>query len=219
MPKVSDDYLQNKKKLIVDAAYNLCLRKTVSTVTMQDIINETGFSQGGIYRFYHDIDEIFHDMLIDMRSRVSIKKQVDQIFLESENLPQNQITTKIFDMLADFMTKELMGIEKVDFELSILAMNAPKRIDKITSNISEIGHMEYLSMRTAEFFSKKMDSGELSAKVSKEELLSYIASAYSGIQMCCIVNNCYKHGPLQELYQPKIQLKTLAKTVNYLLGL
>ena len=54
MPKVSEEYIINKKKRIIDAAYALCLKKTVSTVTMQDIIDETGLSQGGIYRFYKD---------------------------------------------------------------------------------------------------------------------------------------------------------------------
>lgn len=46
MPKVTEEYIENKKKKIINAAYSLCLRKTVSTVTMQDIINETGLSQG-----------------------------------------------------------------------------------------------------------------------------------------------------------------------------
>ena len=65
MPKVSPEYIASKKRLITDAAYQLCLEKTVSTVTMQDIINRTGLSQGGIYRFYRDIDEIFADMLME----------------------------------------------------------------------------------------------------------------------------------------------------------
>ena len=54
MPKVTEEYIIKKKKMITDTAYELCLEKTVSTVTMQDIINRTGLSQGGIYRFYHD---------------------------------------------------------------------------------------------------------------------------------------------------------------------
>lgn len=218
MPKVTEEYLKNKKKQITDAAYSLCIEKTVSTVTMQDIINKTGFSQGGIYRFYHDIDEIFRDMLIDMRSRVSIKEKVDEIFTHADEVPPSQVTNEIFEVLADFMTEELMGIEKVDFELSVLAMNAPGRVEKILSGIPGVGNMEYLMIKTTEFFKEKMEKGELKAKVSGEELVSYISSAYSGIQMCCIVHNCYRNGPFGELYQPKVQLKTLAKTVNYLLG-
>ena len=63
MPKVTEEYIQNKKQKIIDSAYGLCLQKTLSTVTMQDIIDATGFSQGGIYRFYKDIDEIFLPLL------------------------------------------------------------------------------------------------------------------------------------------------------------
>ena len=218
MPKVSEEYILNKKKMITDAAYELCLEKTVSTVTMQDIINRTGLSQGGIYRFYHDIDEIFADMLVAMRERVNIKPRVDEIFEQADRIAPGELTNQVFEMLAEFMTAELMGIEKVDFELSVLAMNAPERVEKILIGAKGVGNMEYIMNRTSEFFKQKMQSGELKARVSSMELLTYISSAYSGIQMCCIVNNCYRKGPMSGFYQPKMQLRTLAKTVNYLLG-
>lgn len=219
MPKVTEEYIANKKNLIIGAAYELCIEKTVSTVTMQDIINRTGLSQGGIYRFYHDIDEIFADMLVEMRKRVSIKDKVDEIFARADELSAKEITTHIFDMLADFMSDELMGIEKIDFELSVLAMNAPHRIEKILAGAHGVGHMEYIMSRTSDYFKQKLQKGEIQAKVSETELLTYISSAYSGIQMCCIVNNCYRKGPMAEYYQPKMLLQTMAKTVNYLLGI
>lgn len=219
MPKVTEEYITKKKKLIIDTAYDLCLEKTVSTVTMQDIIKRTGLSQGGIYRFYHDIDEIFSDMLAKMRSSVDIKEKVDAIFAEADNVSAREITTNIFDMLANFMEEELMGILKIDFEMSVLAMNAPNRVEKILQGVEGIGHMEYLMIRTGEFFKQKLESGQMRAKVSEVELMTYIASAYSGIQMNCIVNHCYKNGPMEQLYQPKPLLQTMTKTVNYLLGI
>ena len=132
MPKVTEEYIVNKKKRITDVAYELCLEKTVSTVTMQDIIDRTGFSQGGIYRFYKDIDDIFSDMIRQMRERVSIKEKIDEILGQKEILTPQGITDRLFAMLADFMESELMGIEKIDFELSVLAMNMPDRIEKIS---------------------------------------------------------------------------------------
>lgn len=218
MPKVTKEYIENKKKQIIDAAYFLCLEKTVSTVTMQDIINKTGFSQGGIYRFYHDIDEIFKDMFMELRNRVSIKEKTDEIFAHAKEMSAAEVINQIFSMLADFMEEELMGIEKVDFEFSVLAMNAPERVEKILSGIPGVGNLEYLTMKTSAFFKEKMESGELKPRVNMEELLSYISSAYSGIQMCCIVNHCYKNLPFGENVRPKNQLNTLAKTVNYLMG-
>lgn len=41
----------------------------MSTITMQDIIDKTGFGQGGIYRFYNDIDEIF-----SLEDRLSVRE-------------------------------------------------------------------------------------------------------------------------------------------------
>ena len=220
MPKVSEEYIINKKKRIIDAAYTLCLKKTVSTVTMQDIIDETGLSQGGIYRFYKDIDAIFSDMIKTLRERESIKEKVDEILAQKDTLSAMEITNRLFDMLAQFMTKELMGIEKIDFELSVLAMNAPERVDKIMKGIPGVGNMEYLTMRTMEYFTSQIQCGRLHPRVSAEELFSFISSAYSGIQMTCIVNNCYQRegNPLAALHRPEIQLKMLAKTVNYLIG-
>lgn len=220
MPKVTEEYIQNKKNMIIDATYALCLKKTVSTVTMQDIINETGFSQGGIYRFYKDIDEIFSDMILHLREKEDIKEKTDEILLKADELPAREITDLLFDMLADFMKRELMGISKIDFELSVLAMNNPERVDKILKNIPGAGNMEYLTMRTMEYFTKQVSLGRIRPRVRVEELLSYIASAYTGIQTECIVNNCYRHegNPFADLFQPEIQLKTLAKTVNYLIG-
>ncbi len=213
MPKVTEEYIINKKKMITDAAYELCLQKTVSTVTMQDIIDRTGLSQGGIYRFYKDIDEIFADMIRQMRERVSIKGKIDEILGQKDFLPPQEITNRLFEMLSEFMERELMGIEKIDFELSVLAMNMPNRVEKIMGSIPEEGNMEYLTMRTMEYFKEQVERGRLYPKVSAEELLAFISSAYGGIQMTCIVNNCYQHerNPLAALYQPRIQLMTLAR--------
>ena len=63
MPKVSEEYYKNKRKEIVDAAYRVCTRKPITSVEMKDIIEETGFSHGVIYRYYKDLDEVLKDLL------------------------------------------------------------------------------------------------------------------------------------------------------------
>lgn len=76
---------------------------------MQDIIDATGLSQGGIYRFYKDIDEIFRDMLIDNRKRVNIRFEVDEAFKDAETREVKEVLHGVFELLGDFMTAELMG--------------------------------------------------------------------------------------------------------------
>lgn len=219
MPKVTEEYIKNKKKMIVRAAYDLCIQKTVSTVTMQDIIDATGFSQGGIYRFYKDIDEIFKDMLVDNRQRVTIKPQLDEIFADAESEDVKSVLHKVFELLADFMTSELMGIVKINFELSVLSMNAPLRVEKILGEIEGTGNFEYLFMLVSQYLQQCIMSGVVMPKISNEELLTYLSTTYNGIEMSCIINHCYKKLPLMEWYVPKTQLKTLETTLYYLLGL
>lgn len=219
MPKVTEEYIKNKKNMIVRTAYDLCLRKTVSTVTMQDIIDATGLSQGGIYRFYKDIDEIFRDMLIDNRERATIKHQLDEIFAHTESEDIKSVLHKVFELLADFMTNELMGIVKINFELSVLSMNAPLRVEKILGEIEGTGNFEYLFMRISQYLKQNIMSGTITPKIGTEELLTYLTTTYNGIEMSCIINHCYKKLPLMEWYVPKTQLKTLETTLYYLLGL
>ncbi len=219
MPKVTEEYIQNKKSKIVQVAYDLCLKKTVSTVTMQDIIDATGFSQGGIYRFYKDIDEIFRDMLVYNRQKVTIKPQLDEIFDEAENADIKATLHKVFELVTNFMTQELMGIVKINFELSVLSMNAPMRVEKILGQIEGTGNFEYLFMRISQYITQQIASGKAVPKISIEEILTYLATTYNGIEMSCIINHCYKKLPLMEWYVPKTQLKTLEVTLYYLLGL
>ena len=219
MPKVTEEYILNKKKLITDAAYELCLEKTVSTVTMQDIINRTGLSQGGIYRFYKDIDEIFGDMLADMRGKFTIKDELDAILAKADKFSAGEVVDLIFDMLADNMEKELMGVQKVDFEMSVLAMNSPERVDKILAGAKGIGNKEYLMYRASEFFGPKLEEGNFTPLIEPAEILAYISSSYTGIQTACIVQHCYHKVPVDEMFQPRRRFEVLAGTVKYLMGL
>ena len=68
MPKVSEEYYEKKRREIIDAAYRVCVRKPISSVEMKDIIAETGFSHGAIYRYYKDLDEVLHDLVITVNS-------------------------------------------------------------------------------------------------------------------------------------------------------
>ena len=161
MPKVTEEYIQNKKRQITDTAYQLCLQKTLSTVTMQDIIDATGFSQGGIYRFYKDIDEIFQDMLRNNRRDVNIMAQVDDIFANTIGVPIQSVLHRVFDLLGDFMTKELMGIVKINFELSVLSMNAPLRAEKILKDIEGTGNFEYLLQHITNYLKQHIADGSI----------------------------------------------------------
>ena len=73
MPKVTPEYYEKKKAMIVEAAYQVCLRKPVEAVTITDVIAETGMSMGAIYRYYEGLDEILADMVKKLRKDYTYK--------------------------------------------------------------------------------------------------------------------------------------------------
>lgn len=58
MPKVNLSYYEERKKYIIDCAMKVLSGKSLEQINMRDIIRETGFSQGTIYNYYKNIDEI-----------------------------------------------------------------------------------------------------------------------------------------------------------------
>lgn len=68
MPRVSDDYYDKKRKEIIDAAYRVCIRKPITSVVMKDVIAETGFSHGVVYKYYKDLDDILCDLVSSINS-------------------------------------------------------------------------------------------------------------------------------------------------------
>ena len=78
MPKVSDEYFEQKRKEIVDADYRVCMKKPITSVEMKDIIAETCFSHGVIYRYYSELDEVLQDLVI----RINRSNRIDERLME-----------------------------------------------------------------------------------------------------------------------------------------
>ena len=186
-------------------------------VTMTDIINETGMAQGGIYRYFEDIDDIFRAMILDMRESYSITDETDRIFSNAENMTVGQITDMICDMLADRMEEQLMDIQKINFDLSVLAINEPERTAKILGNIKSEGNLEHLTNLTGQMLGKAAAEGKFRPLVPVEDIVRFIAASYSGIQMNCIIGACYQSSPMGEC-RPRPLFNTLAQTIKLLLG-
>ncbi len=218
MPKVSEEYFIQKKQAITDAAYQVCLKKPVSTVTMMDIIKETGLSQGGIYRFYPDLDAILQDMILKLRQNFNIISETDQIFAECKDLSPTEFSEKICMMLADRMEQSLMNVQKINFDLSVLAINEPERVRKILGGIQEEGNMEHLTKCTVQLISQKIAEDNYRPRIPLEDIMQYISCMYGGIERNCIVSHCYSYGPMSVSYSPRPLFQTLAKTIAYLLG-
>jgi len=58
MPRVSQSYLDARRRQIMDAAVTCFAREGFHRATMQDIVAETGLSAGAIYRYFRSKEDI-----------------------------------------------------------------------------------------------------------------------------------------------------------------
>ena len=123
---------------------------------------------------------------------------------------------QICDLLADRMEEQLMDIQKINFDLSVLAINDPARTAKILGGITGEGNLEHLTRRTTELMMKASAEGRFNPSVPPEDIMKFISSAYSGIQMNCIISACYSKSPMGG-YEPRALFRTLARTIRLLI--
>lgn len=218
MPKVSEEYFEKKKQFIVDAAYKVCLRKPVEMITMTDVIEETGLSQGGIYRFYKDLDEILCDVIAATRTEFNIIDDIENALGSADRLSFSDGVHKIFDILADAMEKHLLDIQKINFDMTVLAINEPERAKKIAGGIRGRGNFEYLATVALPALIKGSADKGLKPRDDPKKIADFISSAYVGIEMNCILSACYKKAPMAADCRPGPLFDTLARTVVYLCG-
>ncbi|MFW6288114.1 MAG: TetR/AcrR family transcriptional regulator [bacterium] len=123
MPKVSEDYVKKKKDSIVAAALKVCKEKPLYEITMTDIIKETGLSQGGIYRYFSNLDEILIEVINKANSNINYKDDIDEILAKRYSAAE-----KINDMLnflGKYIKENVKTMGKFQFELTVLLANHP----------------------------------------------------------------------------------------------
>ncbi|MCR4939270.1 MAG: hypothetical protein K5930_04060 [Treponemataceae bacterium] len=217
MPKVSEEYIEKKKDYIVDCTYKICLRKPVEMVTMTDLIQETGLSQGGIYRFYKNLDEILCDMIAGMRKNYNFIDRLEEITRHKE-ISFEETVNKVCGTLADAMEEHLLDIQKINFDLTVLAINEPERAAKIIEETKGKGNFDYLARVTMPLLLEAAKDKKLIPKAEPEAILRFLSASYVGIEMSCILSACYSKGLMHVDSNPRELFEVLAKSIILLFG-
>lgn len=218
MPKVNDEYFENKRKEIIEAAYRVCSRKPITSVVMKDIIAEAGFSHGVIYKYYSDLDEVLRDLVITINSENRIDSRLDAILKSAEadkSKSWKDIIREICNMLAEQMTEIGTDLIKISLYSDMLAMSEPERVNRITKNLDKDAQSPLLYLITSlEKYLKKIIKQEALKPVKTvDEILQFIIVTYHGIQTGYVLSENYDSKQLQGQYQPKQMFSCLAEGI------
>ena len=218
MPKVNDEYFENKRKEIIEAAYRVCSRKPITSVVMKDVIAEAGFSHGVIYKYYSDLDEVLRDLVITINSENRIDSRLDAILKSAEmdkSKSWKDIIREICNMLSEQMTEIGTDLIKISLYSDMLAMSEPERVNRITKNLDKDAQSPLLYLITVlENYLKNIIKQEALKPVKTiDEILQFIIVTYHGIQTGYVLSENYDSKQLQGQYQPKQMFSCLAEGI------
>lgn len=220
MPKVTEEYYERKRREIVDAAYRVCTRKPITSVEMKDIIAETGFSHGVIYRYYKDLDEVLKDLVITINGENKIDDRLDEILAKADPDEWETTVYDICSMLADQMKTVGTDVLKVSIYSDMLAMTDPERAMNIAQRLGkdEQSPLLYATVVTEKFLNDVIRHNGLKPVSSVDEIIQFMIVNYHGIQTGYVLTECFKMPHVEGRYRPEDMFRNLAKSVILMMG-
>ena len=220
MPKVSEEYYEKKRREIIDAAYRVCAKKPITSIDMKDIIAETGFSHGVIYRYYKDLDEVLKDLVITINSENRIDERLDEILAKADIKDWEQTIYDICQMLADYMREVGTDMLKVSIYGDMLAMSDPERAMNIAKRLGkdEQSPLLYATKAMTEFLYKVVKENRLEPKTQVDQIIQFFIVNYHGIQSGYVLTKCFKAEHIEGKYKIDDMYRNLATSVVLMMG-
>ena len=180
MPKVDQKHVVEKKRLIVDAAIRVCKSKPAYAVTLRDVVKECGISQGGLYHYFKDIDEIFAEILNRSFSENRIDKHNFKIF--ESNKPPREIIIDSFAIWGQLMDDITNQYGSLIYELNAIYLREPKRMKKMLDRLRVNDDAKTFHDKIFSFIETHVANGNFELMVPKEDLRLIVDVTMAGIQ-------------------------------------
>lgn len=215
MPKMNEDYFEQKRNKILDAAFAVCMKKPMHEVSMRDVISESGLSQGGIYRYFSNLDEILIQLINQKSVKCEIKTLVDAAIL-SDNTPE-KVIGKLFGVWETAILDSLVGVGKIFYETCVLYANDQERLKYFISENNISLKEDYIKEKSFSFIYEKVSDGYFNPKIPIDDLLSFLITSFDGIIRDLII---IKHYPIDNppLLEKSKLVKSLCTALVLLLG-
>ena len=184
MPKVSSEYFEAKKQEILDAAYRVALRKSVSSMTLMDVREEAGMARGAIYRYYNNLDEILAALVVKINKDNLYMEEVDKIFNKSDKLSPAKLLKKLCDFMYSYLVSTELDVITLSLQFDVFFIHEPERVLKMLSDTEGYeSSFSYLMTSFQNYIKRESKAGNLHPVMPVKKLLDYLFSVYEGIML------------------------------------
>lgn len=187
MPKVSEGHIEKKRQQILEAAKRVCESKPLYSVTMKDIVTESGMSQGGVYKYFPNIDAVFVSILNEATLSHRIEADVEAIL--NSGVPSFQRITELIHYLGQYIADTVNSNREIFFEIMTLYANEPTRFMEIKDQLVEVSVLDYLQRRLSGFILQGVADKTFVPAVPLEDLFGFVMVSLNGITQAMISAN------------------------------
>lgn len=209
MPKVSQEYITNKKEKIIDAAFAVFLEKPLYDMTMLDVIKQASLSKGGIYRYFKDIDEVIIELVNRETRKNDYRDVIDGIIMNNDQ--HTLVIKKLLSFLGNYFDESSDTLGKIQFELTVMVANHPDKAMKIFNRLKEQENGQYLINALFQTISDMLEKGEFTPQMPIEDIFMYIRVYIEGVVKIVVLERCY--GDKESITNPVKMMDMLADTV------
>jgi AcrR family transcriptional regulator len=213
MPKVTEAYIAGKKNLILECTEEILKEKPLYQMTMRDIIKKAGFSQGVIYRYYANLDEIFIDFINRHTTSYDLEQQIDTL-LGSE-LPATTILTECLVAMGQYVAELLQSIVgKTFFELLVMYSSDPEKSSTILPELKFRQSLEYAQYKTVQFALASVEKGVFTPQIPVASIIQFVSVFIDGIAQHAVFSSASGNdqGSEPEMGIPEL-FQTLSRVV------
>lgn len=211
MPKVTDEYLAGKRNFILECTNEILKEKPLYQITMRDIIKKAGFSQGVIYRYYANIDEIYMDLINKNPISNLLEQRID--YLVSSEQTIKSVVSDCIVSIGEYIEELLKSIGgKTCFELLVTyAYDAEKR-NVIFPKLQFKQSLEYAQNKIVEYLMQKIQQGVLQTSISVDSIIMFTGISIDGI-MQSVAMNMVENAEDKTIVDVPEMFQTLAKAL------
>ena len=172
-PKVSDEYKNQKKTLLLQAAKRVFLAKGYTKATMQDVMDEAGISRGALYAYFDNVEHLYMELL-------QFEDQQDVLFFS----PNDDETS--WQQITNWVHKQQKEIEQIEQTLTqanseyFLSIRDSKKQEGDTYSTTRYDRI--VNALTV-LFQSGTKKGELQPRLPAEMISRYLVSFIDGLML------------------------------------
>lgn len=219
MPKVTAEYLADKRKFILECTEEVLKEKSLYLITMGDIIKKAGFSQGAIYRYYVNLDEIYIDFINKHTGDNHLEQRIDALL--SSKQPERTILTECFVAMGEYIEELLESVGgKTFFELIVYYSFDLEKTASVFPRLKYKQNLDCARNKIVEYGTSNIDKGIFKPQVPIRSLIQFVNIFIDGVaQMWYSMRQGAIHYDPGSAPDISEMFRTLAKAViNFLEG-